>query len=323
MPNKIFLNEEKLREMYENDGMPQWKIAKSLGVSIDVVRRCMDEYNIERRIHKRLPKYKPIAFTEKQYDYLQGAMLGDGCLSNHKSGKGNSDFSYLSKSKQHCEFVAEPFSEILLKGGVVEKSYFDHRTNKTYQRCFFRTQMNVSFTKERMRWYRGNKKHIPKDLVLTPNICLIWYIGDGSLVNSKCCQEVKLATHCFEKEELETIIIPQMARFEARTNICGRSKNGDPQYGIFIPHSRVQDFIDYIGKCPFEDYKHKWEVLQYKNFSVKKNPEKIDRMVELFLNGHSSRSIAKKVGVDRTTVMKYLYIRGYDYKDNLHNKVRG
>lgn len=41
-----------------------------------------------------------INFTEEQMQILNGALIGDGCLSLHKHGA-NAIFSYTSKSKQH------------------------------------------------------------------------------------------------------------------------------------------------------------------------------------------------------------------------------
>ena len=51
-----------------------------------------------------------ITLTEEQLQVLDGAMLGDGSLIIHKQGK-NAHFSYVSKSKQHVEFVGNYFKE--------------------------------------------------------------------------------------------------------------------------------------------------------------------------------------------------------------------
>ena len=53
-----------------------------------------------------------IILSDMQKEVLYGALLGDGSLITHKNGK-NSYFSYLSKSKQHVEYVMGHFSEYL------------------------------------------------------------------------------------------------------------------------------------------------------------------------------------------------------------------
>ena len=320
MHRSIDLDPEKLRAMYETEKLSQAKIAERLGIHVDTVGKYMAKYGIPRRMKHRLPKHDPIVFTEEQYDFLQGAMLGDGSLCLARGGAGNAWFGYTSRSLQHCEYVARPFSDVLIAGGIKQTSVYDKRTKKTYGRYAFRSQMNTAFTDEWIRWYTDGNKRIPEDLKLSPTVCLVWFIGDGCLSNSKYSQEVKFSTNCFTKKELEEILIPQMSPFEARTNICGRSLDGEPQYGIFIPHRKVKDFLDFIGECPFEDYSYKWSLKEYKNFVAEKQPEVIEKMIEMFGRGCSSGTIAKTVGVDRTTVMKYLGLNGYDYRENLFKK---
>lgn len=46
-------------------------------------------------------------------------------------------------------------------------------------------------------WYPNNKKIVPQNLVLTPNILLHWYLGDGSLSFGS----FYISTQSFTKEE--------------------------------------------------------------------------------------------------------------------------
>lgn len=317
---RIILDKNDLIYKYLKEHKTQETIAKEFGVCIDTVRRCMDEYGIKAIGNKGRNLHSPIVFSEEQYNYLQGAMLGDGSLLCNKKG-GNAYFSYTSKSKQHCQFVSEPFDEYLIENGSRKYEYLDLRTEKTYYRYIFKTQMNLSFTEERNRWYINGKKHIPNDLILNKTICLLWYIGDGCICKSrKASETIKLATNCFEREEQEDILVPQLKQFKARTNICARNINGEPQYGIFIPHAQEEAFIEYIGECPFSDYMYKWNVRPYNNFSINKNPEIIEKTIQLFKLGNSAGTISKIVGIDRATVVKYLSLNGLDYKLNINKK---
>lgn len=254
-----------------------------------------------------------------QKQVLDGAMLGDGSLIIHKNGK-NAYLSYLSKSKAHVEYVMNYFSDFITNAGICDSSSFDKRTNKTYFYSCAKTHALEVFTEERKRWY-SDKKHIPENLILTPLTCLIWYIGDGGLINGHS-QYIKLATNCFEKEEQERILLPQLSQFEAILTKADVGSNGKQQYFIKIPHKRVKDFLNYIGDCPFPDYSYKWEYKEYKNFCINKNPDFIKEIVQLFELGYSAGTIAKYEKVDRSTVVKYLTKEGLDPKKNAYSKLR-
>jgi hypothetical protein len=49
-----------------------------------------------------------ITLTKEQKEVLYGALLGDGCLYLHRNGK-NAQFTYLSESRQHVEYVGNYF----------------------------------------------------------------------------------------------------------------------------------------------------------------------------------------------------------------------
>ena len=257
-----------------------------------------------------------IQLSSQQYEVLNGALLGDGSLIIHKNGK-NAYFSYLSKSKQHVEYVWKYFCDFA--GNIYESHYVDKRTEKTYYRASFKTPSSPILTQIYHMWYWDKKKHIPPNIVLTPISCLLWYIGDGSLNKSKNTQYIKLSTHCFEKKELEEYILPQLSWCEPKLY---EDKSGfTTQYFIYIPHHKIEDFLNYIGPCPFDDYKYKWAYIPYKNFCINKNPEFTTKLITYFHQGMSSGTIAKLLHVDRSTIVKYLTLNGLDYKQNLYKKV--
>lgn len=123
--------------------------------------------------------------TNNQLEIINGALLGDGSLIMHKNGT-NANFSYLSKSIEHVHFVCDSLVDFAMPShNFYISKYFDKRTNKEYERCDFRTKANPIFTKLYYKWYDNKIKIIPQDLTLTPLICLIWYLGDGSLLTHK------------------------------------------------------------------------------------------------------------------------------------------
>lgn len=242
-----------------------------------------------------------IILTDEQRQVLDGAMLGDGSLVMHKNGK-NAQFTYVSHSKEHVSFVANYFRDYWSGEGLKEYSTFDERTQKEYSGVRMRTYVNETFTEQYHRWY-SDIKHLPDDLILTPLVCLVWYIGDGGLCTSNRSQNIKLSTHCFPKEEQERILLPQLQQFEASLMAVDK-ENG--QYYVYIPHRKIKDFLDYIGPCPFQDYAYKWDYLEYKNAMPQNHTSNEEIFCEMYKNGKSYYQIAKEFGIEANAVKYYL-----------------
>ena len=226
----------------------------------------------------------------------------------------NAQFTYTSKSKQHVEFVCNEFLEYSYKEGIKHVTTFDNRTSKEYERYTYRSISNKYFTIEYDRWYNNNIKHIPNDLILNSTICLIWYIGDGGLLNLKRSQSIKLSTQCFSKEEQEKILLPQLSQFDAKLMKADISKNDVQQYFIYIPHRKIKEFLEYIGDCPFNDYMYKWNIKPYKNSPPKQDYRKYEQEIcKLFKNGLTYYAVAKQLNIE-PNIAKYYLIKNNLYK---------
>ena len=292
--------------------MSQKAIAKQLKCSVDTIRRNFKDYNIvARKNPKDWTSNKEIILTNIQLEVINGALLGDGHLT--KAEKRNSQFSYTSKIKSHVEYVFNYLNDYITNEDIKKYSYFDKRTNKTYTRYSARTQLNITFTKLKNLWYCNNIKIIPNNIILTPLTCLIWYLGDGSLNHND--KFIKLSTNCFTYEELNEIIIPQMKIFNAKL-----TKTDKNQYFIYIPHLKVKQFLDYIGECPFEEYKYKWNYIEYKNKKYENNEVKnhknlVPEFIKLYKEGFTYYAIAKKYNIEPNAVKYYLI------KNNLYRSI--
>ncbi len=214
MGRKIFISYETLQELYCNQNLSQKKVAEILKCNVDTVAINLKKYNIKSHKTGSWLVNKEIILNSQQLDYINGALLGDGCLT--KPNKLNTNFSYVSKCYQHVKFVSVPFENILFKENIKKYTYFDKRTMKEYSRYSFRTELNKCFTDLYKKWYINNIKHIPQDLILNNTICLIWYIGDGCLSKSKNSYQIKLATHCFKKEDIEKKNITTIKLFQSK-----------------------------------------------------------------------------------------------------------
>lgn len=241
-----------------------------------------------------------IVFTEEQKQVLNGSLLGDGCLYLNK-GSINANFVYTSKSLQHVKFVGGYFKAYWSGEGIKYVSVFDNRTNKEYSRYTVKTYTNISFTDEYNRWYQDGTKRLPKDLILTPLICLIWYIGDGCICHQKNTEYIKISSHFFSKEDQEDILLPQLQQFEPSLMSAGNN-----QYFIYIPHRKESEFLQYIGSCPFSDYAYKWKVKEYK-YAIPKNHTAYEHeFCEMYKSGMTYYAIAKQFCIKPNAVKYYL-----------------
>ena len=260
----------------------------------------MKKYNIPSRCRSETQTSKTmIPMTERMYEILRGAILGDGSLKIEKNGI-NACFSYTSKSYQHIYYVVKDFLEYKTGIGIRHNDVYDKRTNKMYYKYQFTTVVSPTFTEEYYKWYINKVKHIPSNLILTPLICKIWYLGDGCLRNGKNnVQDIVLCTNCFEKDEIEEILLPQLKQFNPKLYYMASLKNGKDSYAIEIGKKlKIADFLDYIGDCPFDDYKYKWDIKpKLLSGTWSKYNKFANEWIRLYKDGENIETVAIKYGV--------------------------
>ena len=319
MAPKIILDRQELEYKYKKEKLSQRRLAEYYGCSIDTIVANLQRYNISSNSNGDYVQQK-IFLNEKQIEWLNGLLLGDGCLSTTRRGK-NAQLRYTSKSKQHVDFATAPFANCE-KAHTSYTEYADSRTQNTYSRWVFGTAYDKGFKIIYNKWYENGKKHIPSDLQLTPTVCLLWYIGDGCLLRSKYSSHIKLSTHCFDKNELENILLPQLVQFDAHIAIAGYSKyEKTPQYYIYIPRHKVAAFLQYIGPCPFDDYAYKWNYVEYKNTPPRNHTSKENEICNMYLSGVTYCKIAKHMGMDPAAVRYYLKKNKIYQSGGLNNEV--
>lgn len=299
---KYNINKEELIQKYVNENLTINQCAEYFGCSRHPIEDRISKYNI----HKTLSHQTIMEMTDKMYDVLRGAMLGDGSLLIRKRCV-NAYFSYTSKSLQHIRFVGQYFENYKSGKGYFTGERYDNRTQKCYQYNSFITNNSVTLTEEMNKWYIDGIKHIPKDLVLTPLMCLVWYLGDGGLNNNpkSNAQTIQLATNCFEKDEIETILLPQLSQFDARICKNGIGKNDQKQhYQIKIYRKEnIERFLKYIGSCPFDDYAYKWNI---KPSLLPNYQQYANEWIELYKLNFATTKIALLYNTSHSTVSHIL-----------------
>lgn len=312
MPNKIILPKEELYNKYITENWSQKKVAEYFKVSVDTIRQNLLDYSIPSHKPKDWMESAPIVLNAHQLEIINGALLGDGSMIIHKNGT-NAYFAYLSKSKEHVEYVCQDLLDFAVEGHEIAYSeIYDNRTQRTYEQYNYRSIANSTFTEIYNKWY-SSKKHIPSDLILTPTVCLIWYLGDGTLASqsTRTRGEIFLCTDSFEKNEIETILLPQLSQFSPTL-----SQHGNNQYRIRIPRFYTKAFFDYIGPCPVKDYQHKWAYVEYKRKPLRYEPEVEKQIIQAYEDGCSPGTIANYFKRDRSTILNCLKRYGIDTNKN-------
>lgn len=145
--------------------------------------------------------------AQEKIQVLNGCMLGDGFV--HKSGRFRLKMS--SKNEDYVDEVREILLEDAKKLTRFDKPGLkkidgivcEDSSKRSYLSEFY-TCTNDFYKCLRNKWYRGSKKIIPEDLVLTDLSVAHWYVQDGTNVKSQ--RSCYLYTNSFSKSEVEFLV---------------------------------------------------------------------------------------------------------------------
>jgi len=180
-------------------------------------------------------------------NWINGELLGDGCISTQVTQ--TAVFQYASKYLEYIKYV----SDTLWRFGIIRAGKIHERkkSNSLYYQYTSCSYCELKILRD--LWYPDGIKDVPRNIELTPLTCRQWYIGDGCLVNNGRQLFITLATNSFPISTVEWLVI-QFTGMGIRTT---RQPSSNQMY---ISAYSVRDFLDYIGECPVECYKYKWEV---------------------------------------------------------------
>ena len=204
-----------------------------------------------------MPEQKHCNLSQEAEEWLNGELLGDGCLQSPNAStyfiSRSARFKYGSKYLEYCQYV----SDTLKSFGIEQVGKINERYNKDFN-CYsynYSSRCYVELLPIRKRWYPEGKKVIPRDLKLTPLVCRQWYIGDGCLVRKKWNRlSITLSTYNFPIPATEWLVL--------ELNKLGFKATRRPSNNIIhISAYSTQDFLNYIGKCPVNCYQYKWSYL--------------------------------------------------------------
>lgn len=276
-----YIESELLWGLYWGENYSIKKISDLLSLNTNTIRRYMIEYMIPRR-----ERENHILMCNDIIEFLEGELLGDGCLLHHNV---SSSYQHASKYKEYVIWIRDILNDVgINQVGTIygEKNklsncdgyrYVSKRYRellKLYLRWYLRDfsycpSCEIILYDEdtnRRKWVNSRhcpicdkhdlkKKIVPNNLRLTPIMLRQWYIGDGSLIRYKKYNSfnIVLATNGFLKSHT-LYLINELQNLGIK---CSHRKDN----AICISLYSLELFFNYIGECPEkikEIYGYKW-----------------------------------------------------------------
>lgn len=231
-------------------------LSEELRIDRGTIRRYLKKYEIKMRTDK---EQKVINHPPKEFDFnleinsfIDGLLLGDASIPKRRDGIKPWALTQACKYKEYLEYIHKKFKEMgIISSPILSRWIKDERCkNKGYNQHFLQTRRYKTFESFRNRWYPKDNKVIPRDLRISPDLLLQFYLGDGNFY-----REIKLCTDSFNKKDnlfLKNLI-------EKELNIQIRLIGINNKFELAIRKSYTQKFLDYIGKSPVKCYKYKWK----------------------------------------------------------------
>lgn len=169
--------------------------------------------------------------------------------------KFNAAVKYLSQYptaqfRMHVQLLEKPWveyqSSVLVREGYTANVYVRNKKIPTLtndKNTGFDSSSSINLFDLYTRWYPNNKKIIPPNLKITPNVLLHWYIGDGSLGTNN----FYLSTQSFTKLEVEKLV--ELLKRDA--NIIGwvRETRDGFNLALSLKKDNVERFFNYLDKA--------------------------------------------------------------------------
>lgn len=233
-----------IKEIFQRFGIQQRSMSES------VSRGC------------RTLNYDISYLDEQMIEWFDGFLLGDGSLrfSNASFKKeAKIDYARISMASTQIEwakYAVAGFLPYFENGKIITKKYVYENNPKNPNPLYVVKSLgHPDIAKQVTRWYPlpETKKIVPNDVRITPTSVMLWYLGDGSLVNHK---NVKFAACGFSNEQISDLLIPKLEAFGIH---CYLGHWRQYPY-VWVRRNSVGKFFDFIGKVsPIKCYAYKFD----------------------------------------------------------------
>jgi hypothetical protein len=273
--SKLYQDRDWLYNEYWNFKKSKIQIAQEQNTTEKTIRYWMEKLEIKSRLNseaQHLLKINHVALIPKAIEFIDGELLGDGNL--HSCSQWSALYQHSSKYKKYIEWLSNQLEQYGIKQtGEIYKRYhkeciYNGHYYSAHWSYFYASLSYTELLPLRQKWYRlynpetdpPNWRHkyikiVPRDIELTPLRCRQWYIGDGDLnhsINKISNDYIKLSTQGFPIADIEFLVY----KLNKLGFQCHRTKNNT----IRISSYSVSNFLTYIGPCPIDCYKYKWEL---------------------------------------------------------------
>ena len=194
---------------------------------------------------------------------IDGFLLGDGSIMTDKRVR--TEVARFTCSVEYMEFCQYMMS-FFAKYDSNSKTYQSKRMNQGFI-CQGKTRFHPDIYKQYLRWYplSPNGKRIkqpPDDVRVTPLSVMIWYLGDGTAVQSRHSVSIRLSTDSFLAERVELLV----NKLQKESIDCHR--NNDNRIRIDV--KGIPAFFGFIGQVsPVKCYDYKFDLPSWR-FSAKR-----------------------------------------------------
>lgn len=192
-------------------------------------------------------------------EIVDGELLGDGCIT--KSNRGHFIFSLTCGNKGYAEYLHSVMAPLLNSKSKVHSGITKpHSINGKYisprpHYCLRYSHKVFDYFYD--RWYLP-KKNVPSDIELTPEICLHWYLGDGSISANRTLQ-LNLSTDGFSQKDV--IFLLNELKLKGLQPTMSNDRN--IYYVLHFFGKHALEFLKYIGTCPVESLSYRWDTKGY------------------------------------------------------------
>jgi hypothetical protein len=172
---------EVLEELYVDKQLSLRQVADLYGANHRSVQGKLRRGGVRMRTREEAWAIRAnyLALSSESMMFLEGLLLGDGCLAIERNSSGKSvAYKHTDKHKSYILWLRGQLERFGFKCGNI----YQHKTTGCYHitTSYYRGELLVLYNK----WYPGGKKNgkkkIPADIELSPNTLKHWYIGDGN-----------------------------------------------------------------------------------------------------------------------------------------------
>lgn len=257
---KEFFEEHYVCKKMTYSGIRNMLLDQGLNIHVGTLFSYAKKLGIGRTVSesKRALDYAQSYLDERTTEAVDGFLLGDGSLTAMKNDIGRARCGVAHR--EFCEYLMSYFSPYQ---PVVKEHESSSMTLGVVQTgC---TKAHPDFYAQYVRWYSEGKKQPPDDVRITPLSVMMWYLGDGSLVQGKNTVMLRLSTDGFSPDKVKFL----SEKLKEKGIACHRNNENR----IVVKAKGVPVFFNFIGrKSPVKCYEYKFDLPEWR-FEAKRLSE--------------------------------------------------